>query len=110
MKELSEPLVTHENPGGGAAVDTSETTEGNDTLTRAVARTIHKLRIRQGISQQDLAQKCSLHRTYLSDVERGSRNISIRNLCRIATSLQVSPSHLLGLAEQECAFTLETEI
>jgi len=47
------------------------------------------------ISQEELAYRCGLHRTYISDVERCNRNISIDNIEKIAIALTVSPADLL---------------
>ena len=48
---------------------------------------VRKVRLEQGISQEELADRCGLHRTYLSDVELGKRTISLDNIERIAISL-----------------------
>ena len=48
---------------------------------------VRKVRLEQGISQEELAYRCGLHRTYISDVELGKRNISLENIERIAISL-----------------------
>lgn len=48
---------------------------------------VRKVRLEQGISQEELADRCGLHRTYISDVELGKRNISLENIERIAISL-----------------------
>ena len=48
---------------------------------------VRKVRLEQGISQEELADRCGLHRTYISDVELGKRNISLENVERIAISL-----------------------
>ena len=48
---------------------------------------VRKVRLEQGISQEELADRCGLHRTYISDVELGKRNISLENNERIAISL-----------------------
>lgn len=47
-------------------------------------------RKKNGLSQEDLGFKSSLHRTYISEVERGRRNISIVNIARIAKALDLS--------------------
>jgi transcriptional regulator with XRE-family HTH domain len=52
-------------------------------------------RERLGISQEELASRADLHRTYVGGVERGERNISLLNLLRIARALGVSPADLL---------------
>lgn len=47
------------------------------------------LRKAKGLSQEDLSFKSSLHRTYISEVERGRRNISIVNIAKIARALNL---------------------
>lgn len=51
---------------------------------------VRKIRRDQGISQEELAERCGLHRTYISDVELGKRNVSLENIERIAISLNIS--------------------
>lgn len=51
---------------------------------------VRKIRRDQGISQEELAERCGLHRTYISDIELGKRNVSLENIERIATSLNKS--------------------
>jgi len=46
-------------------------------------------RKKKGLSQEDLAFKSSIHRTYISEVERGRRNISIVNIDKIAKALGI---------------------
>jgi transcriptional regulator with XRE-family HTH domain len=50
-----------------------------------------------GISQEELAQRAGLHRTYVSDLERGARNPSIGSIEKIARALQVSAAELLSM-------------
>src|ERR1700753_3460937 len=47
-----------------------------------------------GISQEELAGRAGLHRTYISDVERGARNVSLESINRLATALEVPLSAL----------------
>lgn len=60
-----------------------------------VGKTIRQLREAIGISQEELAYRASLHRTYIGGVERGERNLGVENLIRIARALEVSPTALL---------------
>lgn len=49
----------------------------------------------QRLSKEELADKCSLHRTYISSVERGERNISLENIVLISRALNITPVELL---------------
>jgi transcriptional regulator with XRE-family HTH domain len=63
---------------------------------------IRELRIAQQLSQEELAAICNLDRTYISSIERGRRNVSLRNIAVLATSLGVSVSLLMeGIALDE---------
>lgn len=48
---------------------------------------LREIRLKKGISQERLAELAGLHRTYVSSVERGGRNISLENIDRLATAL-----------------------
>jgi transcriptional regulator with XRE-family HTH domain len=52
-----------------------------------------------GLTQEDLAHKAEIHRTYLSDIERGSRNVSLINIERIAAALSLPISELFQIVE-----------
>ncbi len=56
---------------------------------------MQKVRKDSGISQENLAGKLSMHRTYIGMIERGERNPTIRTLYKIAKALKVSSSDLL---------------
>lgn len=47
-----------------------------------------------GLTQEDLAEKARIHRSYVSDIERGARNVSLINIERLAEALTVSMSEL----------------
>ena len=51
------------------------------------------------LTQEDLADRAGIHRTYLSDVERGTRNLSLVNIERLAAALSLSLSELFVLVE-----------
>lgn len=50
---------------------------------------VRELRKQNKFSQEELAHKTGLHRTYISDIERGNRNVSLRNIKKIANALDV---------------------
>lgn len=60
-----------------------------------LGRTIRKTREQREMSQEVLAEKCGLHRTYIGGVERGERNVSLLNIVAIAHSLGLKPYELL---------------
>lgn len=59
------------------------------------AANLKEQRLAKGLSQEDLADLCGLHRTYVGSVERGERNISIDNMERLAHSLEVPLEKLI---------------
>lgn len=61
-----------------------------DHQLEAVGRQIRKLREEHGLSQEEFAAKAGLDRAYYGAVERGKRNLSARNLIKIAAALNVN--------------------
>lgn len=55
-----------------------------------------------GISQEELAGRAGLHRTYISDVERGARNVSLESIHRLADALAI-PASMLFLQPEQAA-------
>jgi len=70
-------------------------TKRESRYRRVFAKNLRRIRNLQGLSQEDLALKSGLHRTYIGSVERRERNISIDNMERLADSLSVSLIDLL---------------
>ncbi len=64
-----------------------------DILVRFGQR-LREKRTELGLSQEGFADKCLLDRTYISGIERGKRNVSLRNIDLIATALGISVSEL----------------
>jgi transcriptional regulator with XRE-family HTH domain len=59
-------------------------------------RSIRRIREEQGINQEEAAERCGLHRTYYSGIERGVRNVSLVNIEKIAKGLKTSLPDLFG--------------
>jgi len=53
-------------------------------------RAIRRIREEQGINQEEAAERCGLHRTYYSGIERGVRNVSLLNVEKVAKGLRTS--------------------
>lgn len=73
----------------------------SDELRRRFGEIIRKKRAERGLSQEEFAEISGLHRTYLSDVELGKRNISLDNIANIALALDISISSLFEEVERE---------
>jgi len=66
----------------------------NKLIQTTFGETVKIIRNEKGISQEKLAELAGVHRTYISDVERGARNVSLVNIVRIAEGLKVEVSKL----------------
>jgi transcriptional regulator with XRE-family HTH domain len=69
----------------------------------AFGAAVRALRGRSQLTQEALAHKCDMDRTYLSGIERGVRNPSLTNILRIAASLEVTPVELFVCAQSRLA-------
>ena len=72
----------------------------NDPVQIVAAR-IRDLRLLKNWSQEELAEKCDLHRTYIGSVERSERNITLRTLKRFADALGCEMAELLKSSEEK---------
>ena len=66
----------------------------HEVLKRFGARVV-ELRKALDFSQEGLALECGLARSYIGEVERGKRNLSLINICKLARTLKVPPSAML---------------
>jgi len=64
-------------------------------VLRAFGQSVRKRRQALGLSQEKLAELADLHRTYIADIERGTRNVGLINVVRLAEALDVSPGTLV---------------
>lgn len=57
---------------------------------------VRAIRNRRGLSQESLALQCGLDRTYISGIERGTRNPSLTNILKLAATLDIRPEELFA--------------
>ena len=66
----------------------------NSNILTRFGKRVRELRKSQGYSQESFAAECGLDRTYLGGIERGERNVALRNIEAIANALMISISEL----------------
>lgn len=64
-------------------------------LAKTIGQRVRALREAQGLSQEQLAAKCGVHRTYVGMVERAEKSISVAGLSKFAKALRTTLSSLL---------------
>ena len=72
---------------------------GSNELLKALGAAVRAFRLARGLTQERLAEGAGLHTTYISDVERGLRNVGIINLDRLAGALSIDLRALTGEVE-----------
>jgi len=70
-------------------------------IHKRLGKAIRKSRLRLDISQQELAKRAGLHRTYISDLERGTRNISVCSVGKIAEALEIPIGDLFDFSYEQ---------
>lgn len=68
-------------------------------IRTALGRTVKALRVEHRLTQEELADRAGVHAHYISDIERGKRNVAVVNLTYIADAFGLSASELLGAAK-----------
>lgn len=64
----------------------------------SLGETVKKRRLELGLSQEELAERCCIHRTYVSDIENGKRNFTFACLYKVAHGLDLKPLELIEQA------------
>lgn len=72
----------------------------NNSIQQKLGQAIKSFRLKLGLSQEELAFRSGFHRTYISDIERGSRNISLKAIYSICSALKINPSELFRKIEE----------
>lgn len=68
-------------------------------ISQQFGKRISELRTKRSWSQEELADRSNLHRTYISGVERGTRNPTLLVIYRLACAFSISPSELLKMED-----------
>jgi len=70
------------------------------SITARFGASVRNLRFRLGLSQEELAERADLHRTYVAGIEGGARNITLKSIDKLARALEVSTATLLSHGEE----------
>ena len=70
-------------------------------VVKLMGRNVRAIRRERGLTQEELAHRAEMERSYVSDLERGTRNPSVRALARLADALGVEPAALLRRPAKE---------
>lgn len=66
----------------------------NQGIYKKFGNNVRKFRLKRNLSQEKLAELSDLHRTYIEGIERGERNLSLKNIYKIAEALNIKVSEL----------------
>jgi transcriptional regulator with XRE-family HTH domain len=66
-----------------------------ENISKKFGEKVREVRLKQGLSQGDVARRLNLHRSYVSGIERGVRNPSLKVVQKIAKALEVEVNNLL---------------
>jgi transcriptional regulator with XRE-family HTH domain len=72
----------------------------DETLQERLGRVVRGRREALFLTQEELGERCNLHRTYIGAIERGERNLSLQNIIRLADALGIRVSELIREAEE----------
>ncbi len=69
----------------------------NKTILEKFGERIREERLKQNLSQEELASRAGVHRTYIGMIERAEKNITLENIEKIANALEISLDKLMNL-------------
>lgn len=70
-------------------------------IDKSFSTVLRRLRIKKGLSQEEFGFEADLHRTYVSQLERGLKSPSLKTLSKISNVLGISLTELMALVERE---------
>ncbi|HEY8435673.1 MAG TPA: helix-turn-helix transcriptional regulator [Haloplasmataceae bacterium] len=68
-------------------------------INRLFGERVRQLRIMKGLTQEELGLQCGLHRTYIGQIERAEKNVTLQSIYKIANTLDVEIKELLDIPE-----------
>ena len=71
------------------------------SLTERFGLAVRQLRLEQGMSQEDFADVCDLHRTYIGSIERGEKTVTIETAQKVADALKLPLWELLKRVQED---------
>ena len=75
--------------------DRSAKIHNNRSIEKSLGQILRQLRQERGLSQEELALESGYHRTYISQLERGQKNPSLRTIFQLAEALEIEPSEII---------------
>lgn len=73
----------------------------NKKFLRDIGETIRLRRLELLLSQEELGERCGVHRTYITEIENGMRNVSLLTLHNLAKGLRLQPWQLLRFESED---------
>jgi len=70
-------------------------------VQKAFGHVIRQLRFKLNLTQEELAERSEVNRTYIGDLELGGRNVFLRNILRLAVALEVPPEKIFKLLAKQ---------
>jgi transcriptional regulator with XRE-family HTH domain len=74
-------------------------------IDHAFGLVLKRLRAQKGLSQEQFGFEANLHRTYVSQLERGLKSPSLKTMAKIAVVLEISLTEFIKLVEEESVYT-----
>lgn len=71
----------------------------DNSIVKIFAGNVRLLRQKKQLSQEELAEKCNLHRTYIGMIERCEKNVTLKNIEKLANALEVNVKELFNESE-----------
>ncbi|AIQ21311.1 hypothetical protein H70357_34945 [Paenibacillus sp. FSL H7-0357] len=70
-------------------------------IKQIIGKTVKAIRIKQGLSQEDLAHECNVDRSYISMIEVGKNEPSVKKIFDLCKGLKIKPSDFFKMVEVE---------